>query len=79
MDGSSTHLKKTYTEAPILKCINVKGHFNLPADALAHGLCEVLLHNKVLVAYYPATLTSSQIERELLAMVLVCEYFHHYA
>ena len=55
----------------------------IQADASQHGLGACLLQKAQLVAYASRSLNSAennyaQIEKELLAIVFVCEKFHYY-
>jgi len=66
-----------------LKYFDVTKPVNLQVDASKSGLGAVLLQQGRPVAYGSRALTSAeinypQIDKELLAMVFGCEYFHSY-
>lgn len=76
-------LKKLLTEVPILQYFDVNKEITLSVDCSSYGAGAVLLQNNLPVAYASKALTNSQktwaqIEKELLAIVLECDRFHHF-
>ena len=69
---------------PILKFFDPTKPVNLQVDASKSGLGACVLQDRHPIAYASRSLTQaeenySQIEKELFAVVFVCERFNHYA
>ena len=76
-------LKKAVTNTPVLRYYNLQEEVTLQCDASQFGLGATLMQNGQPVAYASRALTSAdtryaQIEKELLAIVFVCDRFEMY-
>ena len=76
-------LKDAVTGTPVLRYFNVKEDVTLQCDASQSGLGAALLQNRQPLAYASRALTPaearySQIEKELLLILFVCERFDSY-
>ena len=76
-------MKKALTTTPALSYYDVMKPVVIQCDASDSGLGAALLQNGLPVAYSSRALTSAetnyaQIEKELLAIVFVCEKFDQY-
>ena len=73
----------TQVPGPVLKFYDTGKHATVQLDASRSGLEAVLLQDGKTVAYASKALTPTQqaydqIEKESLALVFVCDKFHHY-
>jgi hypothetical protein len=76
-------IKQLLSSSQVLRYFDVSKKVDLQVDASKSGLGAVLLQEGRPVAYGSRALTASecnypQIDKELLAMVFGCEYFHNY-
>ena len=76
-------LKQAVMSTPVLRYYNIQEEVTLQCDASQSGLGAAMMQNGQPVAYASRALTSAetryaQIEKELLAVVFVCDHFDAY-